>query len=859
MKIRIQRIQAKTALRLIWCLSLLAILVINLRQSVNTLRSLSFDQRSNLGQRSAGLEADSSNHLAQSLLLESILSIVQTYYVDEKRTDSADLIDLTLKELGRDPHFKLTNSKESTRLQYGERSVEIPISESYSYNNLVDDAARISRFLSEVWEESAKDVRDISEIKASDDNLWRDKGVSWFLNAMLQGLDPHSALLDPAGYSDLKQGTEGAFGGLGVVVGVRDNLLTVIKPLPGSPAIRAGINKFDRIVKIDNVPTFGTSLDSLVEYMRGEPGTEVKLSLLRDGESYPSIISLKREVIQVSSIESTVINHNKKPYLHVVIESFSSKTASDLENAIARAEHAIRPDRIQGLLLDLRTNPGGLLDQAVAVSDLFLQSGKIVSTIGRQNETEKARDEDSEINLPIIVMISNNTASASEIVAGALQDNNRAIVIGQPSFGKGSVQTIFELPGEQALKLTIARYYTPSGRSIQNVGITPDIWIQPVWQRKRNNNLLGQNRYKNEGFLEHRLTNSIDVNEMSPATLFKGYYLSSQADEDFSVVDTQQNDIELTLGLEIMEAIGRHLPHKDGQGVVPGIERASHTLALAGEEIKRSIDSMTEKTHQWLSTNHSINWKSGSVAQVSTGGIILEPSAGDGLAGKEGELAKIPWRLVNRDTLPAARLSVYLRSNSSIFETQEVLVGMLGPGEEKTGFFEVPVLTDNDEKQLNFSLGFALDAMPVVEREKSIVMTIIPEEERPMLLASLNLTREGGAHEDGVLEANEKAVVEVTIVNTGVGIAKDVVLNIANLSGRQVTIVDEAQTIKAIPRNGSIKAYFPITAGKLLGSNEIEIGLSMKMQNNFMPIHQYGSIPARSNTSHSNYTKVMGH
>lgn len=296
------------------------------------------------------------------------------------------------------------------------------------------------------------------------------------VSGMLRELDPHSSFLKPEEYKELQVETKGKFGGLGIEITMRDGVLTVVSPLEGTPADKAGIQAGDQIIKIDDQPTQDLSLTEAVQKMRGPKGTKVKLTVIRKGERKPLEFDLVRDTISIQSVKWRTLESG---YGYVRISSFQSGTASDLRKALDQLENDNHP--LQGLVLDMRNDPGGLLDQAVEVADEFINEGLIVYTGGRL-ENQKMRFEahknSKPRNYPIVVLVNSGSASASEIVAGALQDHKRAIVLGEPTFGKGSVQTVIPLSDGAALRLTTSLYYTPSGRSIQAKGIEPDILVK---------------------------------------------------------------------------------------------------------------------------------------------------------------------------------------------------------------------------------------------------------------------------------------------------------------------------------------------------------------------------------------------
>lgn len=295
------------------------------------------------------------------------------------------------------------------------------------------------------------------------------------INGMLSSLDPHSGYLSEKNYKDMQIQTKGEFGGLGIEVTMDNGLVKVITPIDDTPAFKAGIMAGDYISAINDEPIMGLSLADAVDKMRGAPNTKVKITVLREGEKEPLELSMTRAVIKIRSVRS----HAEGDIVYLRITEFDEHTMEGVNAEWEKQKKAI--GTVKGMVLDLRNNPGGLLDQAVAVSDAFLEEGEIVSTRGRDPENTKrfmAHAGDITGGIPIVVLINNGSASASEIVSGALQDHKRAVILGVKSFGKGSVQTIIPLPGHGAMRLTTARYYTPSGRSIQAKGITPDILVE---------------------------------------------------------------------------------------------------------------------------------------------------------------------------------------------------------------------------------------------------------------------------------------------------------------------------------------------------------------------------------------------
>jgi carboxyl-terminal processing protease len=294
---------------------------------------------------------------------------------------------------------------------------------------------------------------------------------------MLAGLDPHSSYMEPKAFRDMQVQTRGEFGGLGIEVTMEDGLIKVVAPIDDTPAAKAGIMANDIITKLDEEQVQGLTLNQAVEKMRGPVNTKIKLTIMRKGQARPIEVTIARDIIRVRAVRSRV----EEDVGYIRVTQFNEQTTENLKKALVDLQGKIPAEKLRGYVVDLRNNPGGLLDQAISVSDAFLERGEIVSTRGRNaEETQRfsARAGDLTKGKPVIVLINGGSASASEIVAGALQDHKRATLIGTRSFGKGSVQTIIPLgAGNGALRLTTARYFTPSGKSIQATGIKPDIEI----------------------------------------------------------------------------------------------------------------------------------------------------------------------------------------------------------------------------------------------------------------------------------------------------------------------------------------------------------------------------------------------
>lgn len=396
----------------------------------------------------------------------------------------------------------------------------------------------------------------LNYVEPADDN----ELVEAAIRGMLESLDPHSAFLVKEDYDELQESTQGEFGGLGIEISLENGLIKVISPMDDTPAMKAGIKAGDLILKLDDKPIKGMSLTKAVDMMRGKPGTDITLTILRDGEKKPLVITVTRDIIQVASVKARVL---EKQFGYVRISNFQNATARDLVKKLQELHKEI-DGPVRGLVLDLRNNPGGVLNAAVSVSDAFLENGIIVYTEGRTEDSRikyAAKSEDILSGAPIVVLVNEGSASASEIVAGALQDHKRAIIMGQQTFGKGSVQTVVPVADDAAIKLTTARYYTPLGRSIQAEGITPDIKLEKITVTLNNENSLVSVKEKDlSGHLENGDSEKDDKNgksdSASPTKKSESSKKKSEKKEPLVVEDYALNEaLNLLRGLTILQPV----------------------------------------------------------------------------------------------------------------------------------------------------------------------------------------------------------------------------------------------------------------------------------------------------------------
>ncbi|NKQ41766.1 MAG: S41 family peptidase [Sulfurovum sp.] len=374
--------------------------------------------------------------------------------------------------------------------------------------------------------------------------------VTKALKGMMTNLDAHSVYMDEKSFSDLDVQTKGEFGGLGIVVGIRDGALTIIAPIDDTPAYKAGVKAGDIILKIDEKATINMTIDEAVKLMRGKPKTPIKLILIRKGEIKPIVVHIIRDIIKIESVKIRTINTD---ILHIDISSFDAKVTREVREAVVSHPES------KGIILDLRNNPGGLLNQAIGVLDLFIDEGILVSQKGRDKKDDShfIAKKKNTINkdIPIVILVNGGSASASEIVSGAMQDRKRAIVVGKKTFGKGSVQVVIPISNKEGIKLTVARYYLPSGRTIQNKGVTPDISIEAGTVKQESNNSLSIKEKDLKRHLEVELGKINQKTSVNIKDINSSEANSSKEDKTIISRDKLYKDAQLKSATDILKVL----------------------------------------------------------------------------------------------------------------------------------------------------------------------------------------------------------------------------------------------------------------------------------------------------------------
>lgn len=631
------------------------------------------------------------------------------------------------------------------------------------------------------------------------------------LDQMLMSLDQHSGIITPQIYKEFMIETEGSFGGLGIVIGVRDGELTVISPIEGTPAYRIGIKPNDKIVQIGNESTINMSLIEAVGKLRGQKGTEVSIHVLREGFSAPKEYKIVRDTIVIESVETFELEDGIK---YIRIRDFQKNTLDSILHSLNTA--TVKPS---GLILDLRGNPGGLLDQAQRISDLFLTDGVIVTTqIGNSSKPYHANDKDEEFSGNVVVLVDAGSASASEIVAGALKNNERAIVIGERTFGKGSVQQIFDLNDGSALKLTIAQYLTPGDKSIQDVGVTPDIMLHPTI-------FTGDSSVFHPNS-DNRL-NQPQKNEEAKKEIFeKPVYNVSYLDEKKAPAEDEGEPIpeEALTKEERRKALEQDFYVSLAKDIIKTSPSRSRAESLG--EIKGGIDEISKAeedkiTEKWLALG--VDWSDGN-------GKVVKPSVSTVVTPgrpevKAGDKLELKVEVENKGQEPIYRLMATTRSENPVFEGKELIFGKLGPGEKRSWSttFEVPkwTLTRDDEVRLEF-LDAGKSGIPDYKFDAKTLGL-----ERPLYSYNYEIVDDGRlgsrGNGNGIPEAGEEIVLLVRVKNIGQGTSEKTVLTLKNNSGDKIFLEKGRVEIENLPPGDVRDAAFTFAVNSTEPTIDLEL------------------------------------
>lgn len=735
----------------------------------------------------------SENYRISALSVFSNVALhVKDNYVDPSRINPKEMLVSALNEVEKQVAEVLVED-----LGNGKVRVSVPGQQKIVTVSDVESLWEINLKLREVFRFFEKHLPPQKDMKAVEYAA---------INGALSTLDPHSLLLKPEMFAEMKTSTKGEFGGLGIVISVRDGKLTIISPLDGTPAARAGLKAMDVISRIGDVSTVSMPIEEAVQKLRGPEGSKVSIWVTRKGWPEARKFSLTRERIKIESVESRLLD-DKIGY--VKIKNFQQNTGRDLDEHVEKLQKQSK-GALKGLVVDLRNNPGGLLEQAIRVSDKFLSSGDIVTTVGYGNklrEPKRAQWSGSDLDLPVVVLVNDGSASASEIVAGALKNLDRAVILGGRTFGKGSVQVLYDFADSSALKLTIAQYLTPGGISIQNIGVTPDIALTPAYIDQEMVRLFYTPDSHREANLDKHLDRAKSGEDPESKPQFELTYLvepekkdaaeqaETEAEEEEVPQDGFREDYPTKLARSLLTLAGRNKRSEM-------LRAARKILEDRAQEEQSKITGAIE--------SFGIDW---SLAQANDGGLPvvsaelrLKGSDGEGkvTAGSEVSLEAV---VTNNGVTPISRLHAHLETDHGSFRGREFLFGAVAPGETKSWTINTKIPKELASRADVLVLKLAANGKPIgTETKLPVVTSYIPH---PQFAYSYSFDDSERGDGDGILERGEGVDLLVHVSNVGPGDAEKVALRLKSAAGEDLFLERGRSEIAAIPsgetRTGKLK------------------------------------------------------
>ena len=752
--------------------------------------------------------------LEQLKIINLTLQKIHDNYVDPTRIDSTRMLDAMLDSLQRnvaEVMVERSDDGQTVALQVNDKRKSFDVSDVGSPWRLHGKMKELLRFV----QSNMNPTSDPAQIEYA------------AVNGLLSTLDPHSIILDPEQAREMDISTSGKFGGIGIVIGMRNGKLSVIELIDKStPAARSGLQARDHIAAINGEPTANMTLNEAMNRLRGDPNTKLMVTINRRGQDKPKEVSITRDVIRVSSVESRLLPGNVG---YLKLKQFSSRTASDMREAMK----TLKKKGAKGWVLDMRWNPGGLLDQAIQVADAFLSSGTIVTTVGfagKQRDEKRASPLNSAAATePLVVLVNAGSASASEIVAGALKNLNRAVVVGETTFGKGSVQILFGNDDGSKLKLTIAQYFTPGDISIQSVGIPPDIELVPLYlpdqlaDHKDDVRIRGINRLTREEDLDSHLT-SKNVREGQKPEARVRYLYEPPPGADRSDDDDEEEGSELDEPVTDPDQFHEDFSIRFARELVAGAGAVTRTETL--KRAQKYLDRTQAKQEQALVDKLKklgIDWsegpKEGTPSLVAT---FSTDKPGDKV--KAGEVIAVTAKVSNKGNGTAYRVAAHLQTDDWIFEDRELLFGRIAPGETKEYTLRVKVpkssISRKDRVEATFETAHdvTVDAEPL-----SLVVDGLP---RPQFAYAYQLVDSEG-NSDGLLQKGEKLELKVKVRNQGEGPSHDTTAMLRNASGDGVVVYKGRYELAPIAPGEEKEVSFTFDVGKDFAEDELMLELSV--------------------------------
>jgi carboxyl-terminal processing protease len=775
--------------------------------------------------------------LTQLKVVNEVLKYVRDRYVDPRRVKSKDMLlsalDYVQKDVAQVIVVREENSPSKVRVRVDTQEKEFRVDDVVGPWDVSSHLRDVFAFLQDGLRGTDVDLRDV-EYAAS--------------NGMLHTLDPHSVLLSPDAYKEMNLTTQGQFGGLGIVISIRDQQLTVMNPMPNTPAGRAGVKKYDRITKINNESTLNMGLNEAVNHLRGVPGTKVTVWIHRDGSegwSASKPFELSREVIHVASVEHKLMEGGIG---YVRLKGFQANTTTDLQTALLDLK---KNGELKGLVLDMRGNPGGLLDQAAKVVDTFVSDGPIVATVGNPSEGREektAHADGTEPNYPLAVLVNGSSASASEIVTGALKNHDRAVVIGETTFGKGSVQLVFtDLPDKAALKLTIAQYLTePGDVSIQGVGVTPDIELDPMTVDPLEMDLTADTGGIKERDLSRALSNVRAKDGGRPTEVVR-YNLPIK---DRLEMRERGGDLDDNFALDFPIQFARGLLAH----VQPGkrTDQVRQARPFIGDTRKAELDKVVDELKAT-----GVDWSDApaesATAPTPTPPLGVEVHVETDRPNNEvtaGEPMSLKLTVTNKGPLTLYRLFAVTKSEDPMFDNKELIIGKLEPGKSRTttapaGWCDLKGHKVGSTTQLpkdtprvcvipkealmradgvKFHFEEARAHAPADAELRATVKSL----DRPVFAYSYEIIDSRRGNGDGRAQKGEGLTMHLAVKNIGKGRSFDTMANLRNLSGEGVLLHDGRFDLSNMMPGDTKRVAFTFDVEPQLQDPEAKVELSIR-------------------------------
>jgi carboxyl-terminal processing protease len=609
------------------------------------------------------------------------------------------------------------------------------------------------------------------------------------INGMLSTLDPHSVLLSPTVYREMRTANRGSFGGLGIVISVREGQLTIMSPIAGTPAAEQDLRSGDRIVRIDDESTINMTIEEAVQRLRGEPQTQVRLEISRTGWAEPHSYTLTRQIINIQSVRHQDLGNG---IAYVRLNEFAERTSADLRSALAEMAGS---EPLRGLVLDLRNNPGGLLQQAIRVSDAFLREGTIVTTVAgeRTREENVANGRGTEPGYPIVVLVNPGSASASEIVAGALKAHGRAVVVGDRTFGKGSVQHLIEFADGSALKLTVAQYLTPGDESIQGVGIVPDIQLHAATITDDRLDLYPneENRASESNYERSLTSDRLRSQDERPSSVLS-YWWAPEPTDPLAIRDPDafEMDFEIEFARQLLLASGETADRgRMLADTLPVIERTrQEQMGVLREELRA----------------RRVDWSPGdNVVQPVRMEVTTEPADGRVRAGD-----RISWTVTvtNDGTRPLHRVRAVSTSDYRLFDDREFVFGVVQPGESRSWTVDFDVSREDRSRVESIRFDAFMETIPLQAHTTGLVR--VEGQPRPQFGLTYLIDDIEGGNGDGQLQVGESIRFVLDVTNIGVGESGETILALRNRSDEAIFLRAGRQTVEPLMPGGSARAEF---------------------------------------------------